>query len=206
MSSELIDFIEKFGNLLQDLNNLQIQKNTLNTFLDTQLTKQENIKNNIEILEGSLTYYKKAADILQYQRLDDLIAFVNQALEYVYFDEKYSLRIELNDKYSKALVLQIYDGKKDLLKPLRKGVGKGLRAIVGFILQIYFCCEYNATIIWQDETLVNISKKYVERIFNYVKILCEARNISQVMITHDTRFFKYADKVYLSANGQLVLE
>lgn len=188
------------------LDTIKYRQQELSLEISGNNQKMLKYKNNIDTINESIQYYKKAADILQYQRLEELIKFVNDALEHVYTDEKYQFRIELSDKYTKSLMLQLYDAKKDLLKPLRKGNGKGVKAVICYVLYVYFCCELGADVLWQDETLANISPKYVEKLFNYVRTLCEARQINQVMITQDPRFIKHGHIIYTMDHGKLSME
>lgn len=171
-----------------------------------QVEKSLKLKESINTIIGASEYYTKAADILQYQRLEELLEFVNEALKHIFYDERYEFKIELSDKYTKSLTLQILDKKKNLLKPLRKGNGKGVKAVICYVLYVYFCIELGAKVLWQDETLANISPRYVNRLFSYVRKLCESRNISQVMITQDSRFIKHGHLIYTMDHGNLTVE
>lgn len=192
--------------LLPKVEAIKYRQKEMSNSLTTIQEQRSRVQTNIETINTAIQYYKKAADILQYQRLDELLVFVNKALTYIFKDEQYEFRIELSDKYTKTLILQLYDKKKDLIKPLRKGNGKGVKAVVCYILYVYFCCELGASVLWQDETLTNISPRYVERLFTYVRNLCETRGIAQVMISQDPRFTKYAHYLYTMDHGNLTME
>ena len=195
--------LSKLEQLSQDVKLLKARCTELESNINRTKAQQAAIKKVIEVNTGSLEMYKQAADILQYQRLEDVLTFVNEALEYIFYDEEYELKIELGESVSKTLTLLLYDRKKQLTTTLRKGNGRGVKAVICYMLYVYFCCEHKAEVLWQDETLVNISPLYVERLFSYVRMICETRSIAQVMITQDLRFLKYAHITYLVKHGNI---
>ena len=127
--------------------------------------------------------------------------FVNHVLGYVFYDEDYSIRLDITNRHNKSITFYLYDGNKDLETPLRKGNGKGIKAVVSFILLTYYLLRMKSPYIFLDESFVNISAGYVERFFEYVKLLCHKHNMCIALITHDPRFSDFADIVYEVKNG-----
>lgn len=157
-----------------------------------------------KVIENAKQRYLKFIDKVYLHSIEEMENFANYVLSYVFIDEKYTLRFELSDKYNKSISFYIYDEKKDLELPLRKGNGNGVKAVVSFVLLAYYLIRQQCPYMFLDESFVNISAGYIERFFDLVRTLCHDHNMCIVLITHDPRFVDFADIIYEVNNGNVI--
>ena len=159
--------------------------------------------NRQKMIENAKQYYLQFIDKVYLHSIEEMENFVNYVLSYVFFDEEYKIRFELSDKYNKSITFYLYDGKKGLELPLRKGNGNGVKAVVSFVLLAYYLIRQQCPYMFLDEAFVNISAGYIERFFDFVRTLCHDHNMCIVLITHDPRFVDFADIIYEVKNGNV---
>ena len=86
-------------------------------------------------------------------------------------------------------------------------VAGGILVVVGFLIQVFYVANLDlAKILFLDEALSNISTQYLPNFFSFVKELSVQIGLTVVLITHDTRFLEYADRIYKVANGTYILD
>lgn len=96
-----------------------------------------------------------------------------------------------------------HEGTK-IKSDIRKAVGGGVRAVIGFILQTFFISYYKKDrIIFADEAFKEISKSYRPYFIEFLKELCEKHNFKILLISHDEDLIQEADYVYKMENGVL---
>lgn len=154
-----------------------------------------------QLIESAKQYYLKVVDMCYAYSIEEMENFVNYVLAYVFYDESYKIRLDISNKRNKSMTFYLIDEARGLELPLRKGNGKGVKAVVSFILLTYYLLRMKTPYIFLDESFVNISASYVERFFDYVKKLCHEHNLCVVLITHDIRFPEFADKIYNVKKG-----
>lgn len=157
-----------------------------------------------QMIESAKQYYLKVVDMCYLHSIQEMEDFVNHVLGYVFYDESYKIKLDITNKYNKSITFYVIDEKKNLETPLRKGNGKGVKAVVSFILLTYYLLKMNSNYIFLDEAFVNISAGYIQRFFEYIKYLCNEHKLCVVLITHDTRLPEYADVIYRVNNGNIV--
>lgn len=177
--------------------------------------KAKNLLDGVKVLEGDIEvlrqrknlidsakqYYLKVVDMCYMHSIKEMEDFVNHVLGYVFYDKNYRLKLDITNKHNKSITFYLIDEDKGLETPLRKGNGKGIKAIVSFILLTYYLLRMKAPYLFLDESFVNISAGYIPRFFEYVKLLCNKHNMCVVLITHDPRFVEYADTIYEVKEG-----
>lgn len=198
-------------NVKETLQSLKIIKSKLEAYKSRKaaMVKASNdllldvdaLKERKQLIESAKQYYLKVIDVCYMSSIKEMEDFVNHVLGYVFYDEDYSIRLDITNRHNKSITFYLYDGNKDLETPLRKGNGKGIKAVVSFILLTYYLLRMKSPYIFLDESFVNISAGYVERFFEYVKLLCHKHNMCIALITHDPRFSDFADIVYEVKNG-----
>lgn len=148
------------------------------------------------LIESAKQYYLKVIDKIYMNSIYEMENFVNYVLSYVFYDESYRIKLDISNRYNKSITFYLIDDKRGLELPLRKGNGKGIKAVVSFILLTYYLMRMKSPYLFLDESFVNISAGYVNRFFAYVKELCHKHNMCVVLITHDPRFLDFADITY----------
>lgn len=156
-----------------------------------------------QMIENAKQYYLKVVDMVYMHSISEMEDFVNHVLGYVFIGEHYRVKLDITNKYNKSITFYLIDEKKNLETPLRKGNGKGVKAVVSFILLTYYLLKMKSKYLFLDEAFVNISAGYIQRFFEYVKYLCNKHNLCVVLITHDTRLPEYADVIYHVDNGNI---
>lgn len=200
-------------NAIEALENLKDVKKLLAPYKVKRDLMQNNIKvyeqdakllnERKQIIESAKQYYLKVVDLCYMQSIAEMEDFVNHVLGYVFYDEEYSVRLDITNRYNKSITFYFYDAKKELETPLRKGNGKGVKAVTSFILLTHYLLQMGCKYVFLDESFVNISKGYITRFFEYVKLLCNKYDMCVVLITHDTCFPEFADIIYNVKKGKV---
>lgn len=177
------------------------KKAMLSTSIASYMTDIQVLSDRKRMIDSAKQYYLKVVDICYMHSIEEMEAFVNFVLAYVFYDESYHIRLDISNRYNKSITFYVINDKEELEMPLRKGNGKGVKAVVSFVLLTYYLIRMKSKYLFLDESFVNISSDYVERFFDYVKQLCCQHNMCVVLITHDTRFPEFADKIYQVKQG-----
>ena len=86
-------------------------------------------------------------------------------------------------------------------KGLGNGVGRGIKAVLSFMLQAYFALTCGTNYLFIDEGYTFISEEYVDKFFELVIAYCLEKNLGLVLITHDDRFKAYGFNSYKVVKG-----
>lgn len=146
-------------------------------------------------------YHKKAIDILYKDSIQELEELINDTAARIFWDRNLEVKMELSDSRSKSLVWYVIDNDKGIQIPLRNSVGRGLRVVFSFIIQAYYVLSLGSKYLFIDEGYTFLSEEYVDRFFQFIKLLCKEKGLCIVMISHDDRFSEYADTRYSVLNG-----
>ena len=68
-------------------------------------------------------------------------------------------------------------------------------------MKTFYLLNQDSNILLVDEKYSYLSDQYIPRFFDFLRKLCEDKKLIVVAISHDVRFFDYADKCYLVADG-----
>lgn len=194
--------------------NLYIQYNSIKTSLENNQASIRTLNNQIQdyisnrdLLENSKPYIDDLIDKFSetaLKRLEDLLSL---GLARIFQDRDYSVEIRVSEKRS-AKCAELYlidDGHAFLMRD--SCVAGGILVVVGFLIQVFYVANLDlAKILFLDEALSNISTQYLPNFFSFVKELSIQIGLTVVLITHDTRFLEYADRIYKVANGTYILD
>ena len=194
--------------------NLYIQYNSIKTSLENNQSSIRTLNNQIQdyisnrdLLENSKPYIDDLIDKFSetaLKRLEDLLSL---GLSRIFQDRDYSVEIRVSEKRS-AKCAELYlidDGHAFLMRD--SCVAGGILVVVGFLIQVFYVANLDlAKILFLDEALSNISTQYLPNFFSFVKELSVQIGLTVVLITHDTRFLEYADRIYKVANGTYILD
>lgn len=197
------DLLSTIDNIQKRLGLYKIKKNNLTNSTKVYMDDLDILKNRRQTIESAKQYYLKVIDELYMHSISEMEEFVNYVLGEVFYDKSYKIRLDLVNKYNKSITFYLIDEQKVLELPLRKGNGKGIKAVVSFILLTYYLLRQKSPYLFLDESFVNISEGYVERFFSFVKVLCAQQNMAIILITHDQRFIPYADVIFKVDNGEV---
>lgn len=197
------------------MNTLNYQIRRVESFYDTSTNLEEvleeiekNISNKQEelrVIQDSSGYYKKSQDILYEKSVGSLKKLIDSALSFIFYDKNYEIIINLEDKRgAKNLNFFLKDLDNDLEVSLKNGCGNGVRSVVSAILNLFVLVNKGSKYLFLDEKYSYISSDYLENFFMFLKKICDDKDITIVIITHDPRFLDYADYTYRVADGYVV--
>lgn len=180
------------------------QKSTLKDNLRAYEDNLKESEERVQFLSNTKGFYVKAVDLMYEESIGALKETLNTALQYIIFDKNYSCNLVLEDKRGqKYLYLSLVDLDEDTEVDMKHGVGQGVRSVISAILKTFYLLNQNSTILFVDEKYSALSDQYIPRFFDFLKKLCEDKQMVIVAITHDERFFVYADKCYLVNDGHV---
>jgi len=157
------------------------------------------------VIQDSSGYYKKSQDILYEKSVGSLKKLIDSALSFIFYDKNYEIIINLEDKRgAKNLNFFLKDLDNDLEVSLKNGCGNGVRSVVSAILNLFVLVNKGSKYLFLDEKYSYISSDYLENFFMFLKKICDDKDITIVIITHDPRFLDYADYTYKVADGYVV--
>lgn len=197
------------------MNTLNYQIRRIESFYDISTNLEEvleeiekNISNKQEelrVIQDSSGYYKKSQDILYEKSVGSLKKLIDSALSFIFYDKNYEIIINLEDKRgAKNLNFFLKDLDNDLEVSLKNGCGNGVRSVVSAILNLFVLVNKGSKYLFLDEKYSYISSDYLENFFMFLKKICDDKDITIVIITHDPRFLDYADYTYKVADGYVV--
>lgn len=203
-----MNYCKDLNEVLSDLHTVS---NSLQTFQETRKNYSDymsgltdrisSIEKSIMVIQDSREFYRKAVDIIYEKSVGQLSETLNSALSYIFYDRDYTLELKLEDKRGKSLELILRDGESEI--NLKDGVGMGVRTVISAVLQTYYLMAKGSKILFVDEKYSYVSESYVQRFFDFLKSLCHKSGFTLVIISHDTRFFDYADKVIVVNEGRV---
>ena len=192
--------------MIEELNKIKYKIDTLNktyeanqlraNVLNTQLTE---VTNEMTFVIEAREYYRKAIDIVYERSIKELKDVLNSALAYVFYDENYRIEIELTDKRGKSLSMRLYQDEKPV--NLKRGTGMGIKTVVSAVLHMYYLQCKNSHILMLDEAYSGVSVEYADRLFEFLRQMCEKLGFKIILITHHERLLKYGDKRYIIDKG-----
>ena len=149
-----------------------------------------------DIILAAKEYHKKAIDILYKNSIKDLEELINDVVSAIFYDRNLRIKMELSDSRSKSLTWSVINEDLGVEMSVKNGIGRGVRVVLSFILQSYYLLSFGSKFMFIDEGYSFISEAYIEKFFEFVKLLCKEKGLTLVMISHDDRFSAYANKNY----------
>lgn len=185
---------ETFELLLDEL------KSSNNNHRDCLVKKEKDLK----VIQESAVYYKRSQDILYEKSVGALRDLINSALSFVFYDKRYEISINLEDKRgTKTLGFNILDLDNGTEVNIKNGCGNGVRSVVSAILNIFAILNKNSKILILDEKYSHISTDYISSFFEFLNKICQDKQMRIIMVTHDQRFLDFADKTYRVTDGRI---
>ncbi len=159
-------------------------------------------------LEVGYAYLEKLINDESEKFIREVESLLTVALQAIFTDKNYECYIKTDKESTASIHIKYTDEEGNLICPnIRKGVGGGIRTIVGFLLQVFFILQYNAErIIFVDEGFYALSEEYLPNFLDFVQQLIDNKGFKILLITHDRdRILPFADKVYRIDDGRSVL-
>lgn len=199
------EIIGSLNYLSRRMNELENVKKSLCEQLQSYEAKLANMQETVEVIQETRQYYRKAIDMVYEKSVGELEKTLNAAISFIFEDKDYYLRLNLEDKRGKSLQLDLEDSKGNAIN-IKDGVGMGVRTIISAILQIFYLTSKGSYTLFIDEKYSYISESYVQRFFEFLSKLCKQTGFKLIVISHDPRFFDYADSVISVNDGVVKVE
>lgn len=200
LESRVTDLYIQYNSIKTSLENNQSSIRTLNNQIQDYISNRDLLENSKPYIDDLIDKFSETA----LKRLEDLLSL---GLARIFQDRDYSVEIRVSEKRS-AKCAELYlidDGHAFLMRD--SCVAGGILVVVGFLIQVFYVANLDlAKILFLDEALSNISTQYLPNFFSFVKELSVQIGLTVVLITHDTRFLEYADRIYKVANGTYILD
>ena len=200
LENRVTDLYIQYNSIKTSLENNQASIGNLNSQIQDYISNRDLLENSKPYIDDLIDKFSETA----LKRLEDLLSL---GLARIFQDRDYSVEIRVSEKRS-AKCAELYlidDGHAFLMRD--SCVAGGILVVVGFLIQVFYVANLDlAKILFLDEALSNISTQYLPNFFSFVKELSVQVGLTVVLITHDTRFLEYADRIYKVANGTYILD
>ncbi len=155
-----------------------------------------NLQKDIDIQEGSVLAFSQFLVSLSNEKLVRLKEILDMALQTVFFDRKYSVEFEIEDRGVKKtlniMLCEVLDSQEVLRTEIDDSVGGGVLSIIGFIFRIYYVMYFDLRrILFLDEAFSMLSDHYIRPLILLMKSLSTRQGFKFVFITHDVRVLEY---------------
>lgn len=206
LKSDIKNVIDSAKYCISGVETLIEQKPTIENIIVDAQKELKQVESRISFLADTKTFYVKAIDVMYEESIGALKETLNTALQYIITDKNYSCNIKLEDKRgTKNLFISLVDNDEDFEVDLKNSTGQGVRAVISAVLKVFYLINQDSKILLLDEKWSALSDQYVSNFFAFLHNLCDEKGIIAVMISHDPRFFDYADRTYLVADGNVQL-
>jgi DNA repair exonuclease SbcCD ATPase subunit len=139
-----------------------------------------------------------------------LRTLINKGVASIFYDKDFEVKIEITDTKFKRLRFILVEKTEDGIKETELSSGGllmnggGAIVVISFILQVFLINMYGLRpFIVIDEGFTNISSRYIENFFRFLKYLHTEMGFTFLMVNHDPRFFPYFDKTYEVVAGDV---
>lgn len=188
----------------------EIVKSSIKTNLESLAELKSNHERYLllyELNRQSVEVMKTALSQLSSKGIPKLEKMLTYGLVTIFSNREYSITIEVQERGDVKtaeiwLTETLSDGRLRKCK-LRSAVGGGVQVITSLLLRIYFIMVLNLRrVIYMDETFTEIADEYLPALFDFIKKTVDDLGFKFMLITHDSRFIPYANKIYRMYKGE----
>lgn len=173
--------------------------------VESRLSELECDKNTLKLCKPIIDdIISKFSDSLL-KKLEELLTI---GLKQIFFDRDYSVQIRVVDKRNTKCVELLLNDSGNLIPIKNSNVAGGVLVVIASIIQMFYIINLDSVdkFMFLDEQFTAISKVYVPQFMEFVKTLCGETGLVIVLITHDDKFMKYGNRVYLANCGKFTLQ
>ena len=138
------------------------------------------------------------------RKLEDLLTI---GLKKIFYDRNYSVQIRVVDKRNTKCIEMLLNDNGNLIPVKNANIAGGILVVIASIIQIFYIINLDVDkYIFLDEQFSQISEQYIDNFMDFIHTLCNETSLSVVLITHDNRFIKYGDRIYIADKGKFALK
>ena len=182
----------------------------------------ESTKSSIADVESTIKDLEREKDTLRLCKpiIDDIISKFSDSLlrkleelltiglKKIFYDRDYSIQIKVVDKRNTKCVELLLNDGGNLIPVKNANVAGGVLVVIASIIQIFYIVNLPnvSNKLFLDEQFSQISLQYIDTFIEFVKTLCNETGLSIVLITHDNKYIKYGDRIYVADKGKFTLQ
>lgn len=193
------------------------------------LIKYRGIQSSIESTKNSIAEVNSKIDELECEKntlklckpiIDDIISKFSDSLlrkleelltiglKKIFYDRNYSVQIRVVDKRNTKCVELLLNDNGNLIPVKNSCVAGGILVVIAAIIQVFYIINIPTVdnFLFLDEQFSQVSEIYVPQFMDFIKTLCTETGLSIVLITHDNKFMKYGDRIYVADKGNFTLQ
>lgn len=139
------------------------------------------------------------------RKLEELLTI---GLKKIFYDRDYSLQIKVVDKRNTKCVELLLNDSGNLIPVKNSNIAGGVLVVIATIIQVFYIVNLPnvSNCMFLDEQLGQVSSQYIDNFIEFIKTLCNETGLSIVLITHDNKFMKYGDRIYVADKGKFKLQ
>lgn len=181
----------------------------------------ENTKHSIKDIDSKLIELESERDTLKLCKpiIDDIISkfsdsllrklenLISLGLKQIFYDRNYSISIKVVEKRNSKCVELLLNDDGNYIPVKDSSVAGGILVVIASIIQIFYIINIDvAKYLFLDEQFSQISEQYIDNFMEFIHELCNDTGLSIILITHDNKFIKYGDRIYLANHGKFILK
>lgn len=198
-----------------DIMNLLIKYRGVQSSIESTKVSIAEIEDRIKELEcekNTLKLCKPIIDDIISKFSDSLLRKLEElltiGLKQIFYDRDYSIQIKVVDKRNTKCVELLLNDGGNLIPVKNSNVAGGVLVVIATIIQVFYIVNLPnvANYMFLDEQLGQVSSQYIDNFIDFIKTLCNETGLSIVLITHDNKFIKYGDRIYVADKGVFTLQ
>lgn len=173
--------------------------------VDSKLNELENNKNTLKLCKPIIDDIINKFSNSLLKKLEELLTI---GLKKIFYDRNYSLQIKVVDKRNSKCVELLLNDNGNIIPVKNANVAGGILVVIASIIQVFYIVNIPTLdrYLFLDEQFSQISSQYIDSFMEFIKTLCSETGLSIVLITHDSKFMKYGDRVYTADRGKFTLQ
>lgn len=198
---DITDLLIKYRGIQSSINNTQTSIDDIESKIKDLECERNTLKMCKPIIDDIISKFSDS----MLKRLEDLLTI---GLKKIFYDRNYSIQIRVVDKRNLKCVEMLLNDDGNLIPVKDSSVAGGVLVVIASIIQIFYIINLNsvAKYLFLDEQLSQVSTQYIDGFMNFIKTLCSETGLSIVLITHDSKFMKYGDRIYTADKGKFTLQ
>ena len=173
--------------------------------VDSKLNELENNKNTLKLCKPIIDDIINKFSNSLLKKLEELLTI---GLKKIFYDRNYSVQIKVVDKRNSKCVELLLNDNGNIIPVKNANVAGGILVVIASIIQVFYIVNIPTldNLLFLVEQFSQISSQYIDSFMEFIKTLCSETGLSIVLITHDSKFMKYGDRVYTADRGKFTLQ
>ena len=188
-----MDFTAQYESVLTGLK-------TEETILERNQAKIQELETKKQMNVKALAVLDKAIQVISANGLGKVESIVSDGLNLV-FDQDLQLVLERKEG-AKGDSYRLMVKQGDVVGPPMDTMGGGVVNVISFLLRVIMIQRFKLSkMIVLDESFSNVSEAHIPAVSEMLKSLCDDHGYTILLVTHQSKFTAYADRVYRVEEG-----